>query len=99
MPSIEVDIDWMDSPTDGAATAPTIAMPEPAHRDTIPVLPEWLEVDDGPAPAAPAIPRAPAKPALESPPRARPAVHSRSSRPPKAPGAAKKSSAPPKRRG
>jgi hypothetical protein len=92
----------MDSPGGGEVTAPVVAMPEPTRHDTIPVQPEWLEVDDGPpaAPiAAPAIPRPPAKPALEGTPNAKPALRRKSSRPPKDANSPKRSSAPPKRRG
>ncbi len=80
MPTIEVDIEWLEPSTDagaapkgkgagasGHAPLPTRPPLEAPRRDTIPVDPAWLEVDEEPAPApAPrGVPR-PAAPAAKS---------------------------------
>jgi hypothetical protein len=77
LPTIDVDIDWLEPPTRPKNPARDAAAETP-RRDTIPVQPEWLEVDEEPAPA-------PAAPARRVP---RPAVKTakKSSSPPKRKG-------------
>jgi hypothetical protein len=65
MPTIEVDVAWLEAPTDAGKrerTSKSAGEPPPTveapRRDTIPVQPEWLEIEDDPPPA-PAPPRVP----------------------------------------